>query len=95
MWLGAFQFLGETINMPIFDFVCTTCQHAFEALVRGSTLPACPSCGGTEIEKQLSLPAIKTSSTHGQAMAAAKRRDKSQGQERMHAQRQYELNHDD
>ena len=31
--------------MPLFDFVCTACQQSFEALVRGSTPPACPACG--------------------------------------------------
>ncbi|MBL0939557.1 MAG: zinc ribbon domain-containing protein [Gemmatimonadaceae bacterium] len=81
--------------MPIFDFVCTSCQHTFEVLVRGSQVPACPACGSEALEKQLTLPAIKTSSTHGQAMAAAKRRDKIQGAEREYTQRQYELNHDD
>jgi hypothetical protein len=29
------------------------------------------------------------------AMRAAKKRDQRQGTERMHAQREYELNHDD
>ncbi len=81
--------------MPMFDFVCTSCQHSFEALVRGSQVPACPACGSEALEKQIALPAIKTSATHGMAMAAAKRRDKAQGQERVHAQRQYELSHDD
>ncbi len=81
--------------MPIFDYVCTNCQHQFEALVRGSSTPSCPACQSTLIEKQLSLPSIKTQSTQAQAMAAAKRRDKAQGAERTHAQRQYELSHDD
>ncbi|WP_337172414.1 zinc ribbon domain-containing protein [Gemmatimonas aurantiaca] len=81
--------------MPMFDFVCTSCAHTFDALVRGDVLPACPACGATKVEKLLSLPAIKTSGTHDRALAAAKRRDASQGQERMHAQRQYELSHDD
>jgi putative FmdB family regulatory protein len=81
--------------MPMFDFVCTACQHEFEALVRGSAEPACPACGSTALEKKIALPAIKTSGTHAQAMAAAKRRDQRQGQERMSAQREYELNHDD
>lgn len=81
--------------MPIFDFVCTDCQHQFEALVRGSTAPACPKCHSTSLEKQLSLPALKTDATRGLAMQAAKRRDQAQGAERMHAQRQYELSHDD
>jgi len=81
--------------MPIFDFVCTDCQHQFEALVRGSTAPACPKCHSTALEKQLSLPALKTEATRGLAMQAAKRRDQAQGAERNHAQRQYELSHDD
>ncbi len=81
--------------MPMFDFVCTNCKHEFEALVRGSQAPTCPACQSTALEKQLSLPAIKTDATHGLAMQAAKRRDRSQGNERNAAQREYELNHDD
>jgi len=81
--------------VPIFDFVCTNCQHPFEALVRGSAVPKCPECGSEALEKQQSLPSLRTSSTRGLAMQAAKRRDQSQGAEREHAQRQYELNHDD
>ena len=81
--------------MPMCDFVCTACQQCFEALVRGSALPACPGCGSTALEKQMALPAIKTSTTHGQAMHAAKRRDAAQGKDRMHEQRKYELSHDD
>ena len=81
--------------MPIFDFVCANCQHAFEALVRGSAAPKCPECGSEALEKQQGLPSLKTSSTRGLAMQAAKRRDKAQGNEREHAQREYELHHDD
>lgn len=81
--------------MPIFDFRCTSCRHEFEALVRGAGSPPCPSCGKEAPEKLLSLPAVKTASTHGLAMAAAKRRDQAQGKDRMHEQRKYELSHDD
>ncbi len=81
--------------MPIFDYVCNDCQHPFEALVRGSAAPVCPECGSESLEKQPALPSLKTSSTRGLAMQAAKRRDKAQGAERTHAQREYELNHDD
>lgn len=81
--------------MPIFDFRCTDCQNEFEALVRGAQTPACPKCGSAALEKLLSLPALKTESTHGKAMAAAKRRDAAQGKDRMHEQRKYELSHDD
>lgn len=81
--------------MPIFDFVCTNCEHVFEALVRGSSTVRCPACGSDALEKQLSLPALKTESTRGRAMLAAKRRDHAQGVDRVHEQRKYEASHDD
>ncbi|MES2523424.1 MAG: zinc ribbon domain-containing protein [Gemmatimonadota bacterium] len=81
--------------MPIFDFVCAKCRHEFEALVRNGSAAACPACGSTELEKQLSLPALKTDATHGLAMQAAKRRDRAQGIDRVHEQRKYEQSHDD
>jgi putative FmdB family regulatory protein len=81
--------------MPMFDFVCSKCRNEFEALVRGTTAATCPQCGSAELEKLMSLPSLKTESTHGLAMQAAKRRDKAQGFDRMHEQRKYELSHDD
>jgi len=81
--------------MPIFDFVCAKCRHAFEALVRNGTGNACPECGSTELEKQLSLPGLKTENTRALAMTAAKRRDQAQGKDRMHEQRKYEQSHND
>ena len=81
--------------MPIFDFICSKCEHQFEALVRGNVAAACPACGSTELEKQLSLPAIKTENTHGSAMRSAKQRDQALGKDRMHEQRKYEQSHND
>lgn len=81
--------------MPLFDFTCQNCQNEFEALVRGAVVPVCPSCQSDKLERQMSLPSIKTQSTHGLAMNAAKRRDKAQGFDRMHEQRKYEQSHDD
>lgn len=48
-----------------------------------------------KLEQHFSLPAVHSSSTHELAMRAARKRDKKQGEERMRAQREYELNHDD
>ena len=67
----------------------------FEALIRGEMTPSCPGCGSEELERLFSLPTMHTSGTHDMAMRAAKKRDQRQGAERMHAQREYELNHDD
>ncbi len=41
--------------MPLYGYDCNKCGHQFETLVRSSTVPQCPSCGGTELTKQLSL----------------------------------------
>jgi putative FmdB family regulatory protein len=80
--------------MPIFDFSCRGCGNRFELLVRKNT-PACPSCASEDLEKLISLPAIKSETTHALAMKAAKRRDARQGADRIREQREYELAHDD
>jgi putative FmdB family regulatory protein len=41
--------------MPIYGFDCNKCGHQFEKLVRSSETPACPSCNGTDLTRQLSL----------------------------------------
>lgn len=43
--------------MPIHDFHCRACNKDFELLVRSTTVPACPACGGREIDKLVSLTA--------------------------------------
>jgi putative FmdB family regulatory protein len=80
--------------MPIFDYKCRACGHTFEALVRGDAQPVCPSCQAADVEKQLSLPAVKSESTRARAMRAAKKRDKAQATDRMHERLKYEESHD-
>lgn len=41
--------------MPLFEYTCTDCDHEFEALVRGSETPECPSCHGRELRRRLSV----------------------------------------
>ena len=81
--------------MPIYEYRCQTCGLQFELLVRGDDAPACERCSGKNLEKLLSLPAIKSESTHALAMRAARRRDNTQGAERERAQREYEQHHED
>ncbi|MEK6617167.1 MAG: zinc ribbon domain-containing protein [Nitrospirota bacterium] len=45
-------------TMPIFEYICQECNHRFEAIVQGSTAPACPSCKATTLKKQLSAFAV-------------------------------------
>ena len=54
--------------MPIYEYHCGPCDHAFETLVRGpSDVPHCPECGGIDLNKQFSVPA----SVHSSAGASA------------------------
>lgn len=41
--------------MPLFEYQCRECKSRFEAFVVAGRRPeACPSCGGTDLEKQFS-----------------------------------------
>ncbi len=81
--------------MPIYEYACKSCQHEFETLVLGGRIPSCPACDSADLERLLSLPNVKSESTHGLAMRAAKRRDQKAGNERMQEQHLYEKSHDD
>ena len=48
--------------MPLFEFVCTTCEKDFEELVRSSSAideVTCPVCGSTQVKKKISKFASK------------------------------------
>jgi putative FmdB family regulatory protein len=81
--------------MPIYEYSCRGCVKRVEALVRASAVPPCPGCGSEDVERLLSLPAVRSESTRQQALRSAKQRDVRQANERQHAQREYERNHDD
>lgn len=57
--------------MPLYDYRCTACRAEFELLVRASTVPTCPQCGATDLERAVSrvAPAGKSA-----GMVAAGRR---------------------
>jgi putative FmdB family regulatory protein len=40
--------------MPMFEYICQECDHRFEMIVNRSTVPACPACQATTVEKQFS-----------------------------------------
>jgi putative FmdB family regulatory protein len=41
--------------MPLFDFRCISCGNEFEALVRSSETPKCPSCKSADLEQLQSM----------------------------------------
>ena len=55
--------------MPIYEYACHKCGQEFETLVRSGTIPDCPSCHSTELEKKLSVFATAVST--GDATPAA------------------------
>jgi putative FmdB family regulatory protein len=46
--------------MPLYDYRCRACSNQFEALVRGSVVPPCPSCGSSDLERLLSQFAVSS-----------------------------------
>jgi len=39
--------------MPLYSYVCESCEAAFEVLVRAEDVPQCPSCGGAQLQQQI------------------------------------------
>jgi len=81
--------------VPIFEYSCKACGHEFEMLVMKNTVPACPKCAAVDLERLMSIPAVKSDTTHALALKAAAKRDRKQGAENARAQREYELHHND
>jgi len=57
--------------MPIYEYQCQSCKHAFEKLLKTMTAakPACPECGSKKTERTLSVFAVgaesKPAAAHG------------------------------
>jgi putative FmdB family regulatory protein len=41
--------------MPIYEYVCMSCESHFEELVRHDESAKCPDCGTTKVQRQLSV----------------------------------------
>ncbi len=57
--------------MPMYEYLCKTCNHQFETLVVGSRKPVCPKCQSQELEKQFSTFGMGGNSTYGYGSASA------------------------
>jgi len=55
--------------MPIYEYRCTECSHAFEKLMRRwGDSTSCPACSSTTVEKQISTFAVSSASSSAPAM---------------------------
>lgn len=81
--------------MPIYEYSCKRCRTQFETLVRGGETPVCVACGGADLERIVSLPAVRSDDTRARALGAAKRRDAAQAKDKANEQLKYERSHDD
>ena len=58
--------------MPIYEYQCADCGHEFETLLRASSpAPACPGCGGVELQKKISRFAAASRSAFGAVSSSA------------------------
>jgi putative FmdB family regulatory protein len=49
--------------MPLYEYECKDCEHAFEKLVSGDeSVVECPQCRGKKLQRLLSVPAKPRSS---------------------------------
>lgn len=55
--------------MPIYEYQCDDCGRDFEALLRSTTVPVCPQCGGQQLTKQLSVFATASAAPAAPALA--------------------------
>ncbi|TWT99918.1 Zinc ribbon domain protein [Botrimarina colliarenosi] len=54
--------------MPLYEYLCKSCDHEVEVLVRSpEERPACPDCGRTELVKLLSVCATPSGSGRPEA----------------------------
>ncbi len=76
--LDGFAVSGIFDRMPIFDFKCVKCGHAFEELVRGDQVPACPKCAAVNAERQFPLSvAVSTPKSRARTAGIARRAAKA------------------
>ena len=73
--------------MPMFEYICRACDHAFERLVRPGDTPACPACRSEDLEKQLSLPALSSEGIREGNLAKGRKAAESNRKGHQEAQR--------
>jgi putative FmdB family regulatory protein len=79
--------------MPIFEYRCRGCGHAFEQLVRTGDVPECPACHGRSLEQLLSQVAVSSDHTRSLSLGKARQAAKRVQRDKDVAQAEYEKKH--
>jgi len=61
--------------MPLYEFECLDCEERFEALVRGSNAPECPSCRSPNLEQLVSTFGVSSENTRETNLHSARRQN--------------------
>jgi putative FmdB family regulatory protein len=80
--------------MPLYDFHCRACGHEFEALVRGSESPVCPSCQSRDLERLLSGFAFSSEERSQAAAKASRQRQLRARKDEIVAEEEHRIRHD-
>lgn len=59
--------------MPLHEYHCRACSHEFEALIFRDTTPACPKCGGQDLERLPSSFGVSSETTRAIALRSGRR----------------------
>jgi putative FmdB family regulatory protein len=79
--------------MPIYEYECRGCGHRFEFLLLPSTVPACPSCNGKDLEREISLFAVSSDGSRKVALSDGRKRAAGVQREKAAADAEYIKNH--
>ena len=79
--------------MPIYEYECRGCGHQFEFLLLPTTVAACPSCGGSDLQREISMFAVSSEGTRQQALSDARKRAAGVKRDKDHAEMEYIKNH--
>ena len=79
--------------MPIYEYQCRTCKHAFEQLVLKSSTPHCPACGSETLERLVSLFSVDSDMTRSSSLKTARRKAEQTKRDKDQAEREYLQKH--
>jgi putative FmdB family regulatory protein len=79
--------------MPIYEYACRTCHTRFEAIVRGSDVPRCPSCDGGDLDRLISLFAVDSPGSRKLALNAARKQNARVTRDKAWADHEYDRKH--